>query len=191
MNAGGRTGAQDTVFLNAQNWQTTKTIAGPLRALGIPAAVVLDLDVLLRDQWAALFQVAGIEEPIRTSLAQERQACAAVLEAMGTLGDGANAVKRCKVEGLDGLLPADRIRLESFLDALASYGLFLVPVGELEKWLVQFGLTNKQTWVTDMLARLGVAGGPAYVEPGAGDVWGFVEKIATWIENPMRLGIPS
>jgi len=66
-----------------------------------------------------------------------------------------------------------------------------VPVGELEKWLSQFGLTNKQTWVTDMLGRLGTSGGPAYVEPGAGDVWEFMERIATWIQDPTRKGIPA
>lgn len=189
--AQGRKGAQDTVFLNAQNWQTTRTIAAPLRALGIPAAVIVDLDVLLQDQWGPFFDLCGVDGTTKAELGEERRACGEILDSMGVLGHGANTIKRCKAEGVAGLAGADLERVEAFLARLAQYGLFPVPVGELERWLLQFGLTNKQTWVTDMLARLGVAGGPAYVEPGMGDVWGFVESVASWIEDPVRLGIPQ
>lgn len=189
--ASGRRGSPDTVFLNAQNWQTTRTLAEPLRALGIPAAIIVDVDVLLQDHWGPFFDLCGVDPATKAELARERRACGEILDRMGVLGHGANTVKRCKVEGVAGLAGEDRTRVDAFLERLAEYGLFPVPVGELEKWLNQFGLTNKQTWVTDMLTRLGVAGGPAYVEPGLGDVWDFVEKIADWIEDPLRLGVPS
>ena len=43
---GGRPGATDCAFLNAQNWQTTGRVIYPLRRMGIPAAAIVDLDVL-------------------------------------------------------------------------------------------------------------------------------------------------
>jgi hypothetical protein len=191
LSADDRIGASDTVFLNAQNWQTTRTIAAPLRAIGIPAAIVLDLDVLLQDGWGEFFDLAGLDGSAKSELLSERQACRQVLDAMGELGKSPNTIKRCKVEGVAGLEAAARRRVDPFLETLRTIGIFVVPVGELEKWLPQFGLTNKQTWVTDMLMRMGTAGGPAFVQPGPGDVWDFVEAIAAWIENPLREGIPQ
>jgi AAA domain, putative AbiEii toxin, Type IV TA system len=191
LSADDRIGASDTVFLNAQNWQTTRTIATPLRAIGIPAAIVLDLDVLLQDGWGEFLTLAGVDGSTKSELLSERQACRQILEAMGELGRPPNTIKRCKVEGVTGLEGDARRRVERFLESLQTIGIFLVPVGELEKWLPQFGLTNKQTWVTDILIRMGTAGGPAFVQPGPGDVWNFVEAIAAWIENPLREGIPQ
>lgn len=66
-----------------------------------------------------------------------------------------------------------------------------MDVGELENWLKQFGCTNKQTWVTDVLQRLGTPDDPAYVMPGTGDVWEFVECVAAWLEDPARAGMPA
>ena len=187
-----RVSSDDTVFLNAQNWQTTTTIAAPLRALGIPAAVVLDLDVLLQDGFKDLVAIAGLDNQTANDLHAERQACRAILEDMGTLGNPPNEIRRCKVDGVAGIEDAaDRARVEAFLATLADIGLFLVPVGEIEKWLTQFNLTNKQTWVTDMLKHLGSVGSAAYVTPGDGDVWEFVEGIARWIQDPRRRGIAS
>jgi hypothetical protein len=68
---------------------------------------------------------------------------------------------------------------------------FLVEVGELERWLAQLHCTNKQTWVTDMLHRLGAPNDPAYVTPGPGDVWDFIEQIAEWLDDPARSGMPD
>src|SRR5580698_9028882 len=42
----GRSGAFDCVFLNAPNKQTIRRIIGPLRDMGIPAAAIVDLDLL-------------------------------------------------------------------------------------------------------------------------------------------------
>jgi hypothetical protein len=185
----GRIGAVDTVFLNAQNWQTTRIVAAPLRAVGIPAAVVLDLDVLLKDEFGQFLSMLGIESAARDALHAERLACRSILQGMGTLGHPPHEIQRCKIDGLGGLTGGDHLRVSTFLDTLGEFGIFPVPVGELEKWLPQFGLTNKQSWVTDMLSRLGNAGGAAYVRPGAGDVWNFVERIAAWVHDPLRKGL--
>jgi hypothetical protein len=71
------------------------------------------------------------------------------------------------------------------------YGIFVVPAGELENWLRPLGVTNKQRWVTEMLVRLGTLGSATYVPPGDGDVWQFVEQIASWTHDPNRMGLPA
>jgi hypothetical protein len=89
--------------------------------------------------------LAGLEASSKSELLSERQVCRRILDAMGGLGKPPNTIKRCKVDGLGGLAGDDRRRLDSFLDQLARTGIFLVPVGELERWLPQFRLTNKPT----------------------------------------------
>jgi len=101
--ADGRLGADDTVFLNAQNWQTTRTIAAPLRDVGIPAAIVIDLDVLLQDSFGQFFSMFGEGHDTRNDLSTEWQACRTLLESMGMLGHPPNEIRRCKVEGIAGL----------------------------------------------------------------------------------------
>lgn len=96
-----------------------------------------------------------------------------------------------KVRGLEPLEGPGRACVEDSLASLRSIGIFLVPVGELEQWLRQFGSTNKQTRVITMLERLGVEGSGTYVPPGPGDVWEFVRQIAAWTGDPDRQGMPD
>jgi hypothetical protein len=65
---------------------------------------------------------------------------------------GAEAIKR----GISLLDPVDHARASALRNELATYGLFLVPLGELEAWLAKpriEGHTPK--WLIAMLARLG------------------------------------
>lgn len=50
-------------------------------------------------------------------------------------------------------------------------------------------IRREQRWLTDILTRLGATGDAAYVEPTTGD--DFVEKLAFWLENPEREGMPT
>lgn len=191
LGADGRSGAPDTVFLNAQNWQTIPRIAGPLRRLGIPTAAVLDLDAMTaEDVWADYVSFATAEPEERADLHRLRKHAAEVLLGMGRLGTGTDGVLRCKVEGIEGVAdPSDRVQLREAISRFAEYGIFIVPVGELERWLPSLGITNKKTWVTDALRRLGSRGDAVYVEPGPGDVWNFVESMAHWLNLPTRKGL--
>jgi hypothetical protein len=188
----GRVGADDTLFLNAQNWQTIPRTAAPLRRLGIPAAVILDLDALTEDAiWGDYMNFATQGDEERTELDAERRRAAEILRSMGSLGSGDRAVLRCKVEGLGGIAAeSDRTAVRAAIARLGQYGIFIVPVGELERWLSSLGVTNKKTWVTEVLRRLGARGDPIYVEPGEGDVWEFVEAVARWLNAPNRYGMP-
>ncbi len=185
-------GSIDTVFLNAQNWQTIGRIAGPLRQLGIPAAIVVDLDALLENNhWAEFAAIVSVNTTDRDAFLQARQTAADPLMAAGRVSDAPGAKYRCKYDGLAAVTDeAARSKVQASLDSLALYGVFAVPVGELENWLAQFGVTNKQTWVTEMLVRLGAVDDAHYAVAGDGDVWSFVDKIAAWISDPNRLGVP-
>jgi hypothetical protein len=185
-----RQGAADTHFLNAQNWQTIPKIIAPLRRLGVPAAAIVDLDALTRDEaWPEFISATTSDPNTRYALSVARQSAATILREAGTLGPGGTLA--CKESGLDAVRNgSDRETVKGILKYLADYGLFVVPVGELEKWLRQLGITNKKTWVTEMLVRLGSRTDPAYVVPGFGDVWDFVECVAAWVNNPARAGMP-
>jgi hypothetical protein len=170
---------RDGVFLNAQNWQTIPIIAAPLRRLGIPAAMVMDIDVLtesLKDHLNA----AGIsgQHPVHVSLDKVRPRLAEVPR------------DQLKAKGVGMLAAPARRQVEGVIEELASIGIFIVPVGEVEGWLRSLGVTNKKNWLTDMLTRLGAPGDPAYVRTGDGDVWDFVRQIARWASAPDRGGMP-
>lgn len=187
--ADGRHGATDAVFLNAQNWQTTVRISGPLRAAGVPAAVVVDLDTLVVDEPWAGFVAMG--DPVPADRDRVLNARAAARDAINECGRAVpDAPLKVKSDGLDALTDEQRKVVDAAIAELESIGIFPVAVGELEGWLAQLGCTNKQTWVTDMLQRLGAPGDAAYVTPGPNDVWGFVERVAAWLEDPNRSGMP-
>jgi hypothetical protein len=187
----GRAHVEDGVFLNAQNWQTIPKIAGPLRSLGIPAAVVIDLDALTRDEtWPELFAMLGHDIGLRDELAIQRKSVGRVLLDAGRLGSGEDSILACKAQGLSCLAEPQRGEIDRFLALLRDYGIFVVPVGELEKWLRNLGVTNKQTWVSEILSRMGDAYSPGRIVPSAGDVWEFVEGIGAWTESTTRKGIP-
>jgi hypothetical protein len=186
-----RTSSDDATFLNAQNWQTIPTIAGPLRRLGIPAAMVVDLETLIEGSgWGEFINSIGVDPSISGPLTQRRHACGELLAAAGRVGDD-NSPYIIKRDGLNALDDGPRETVHAFLAELAQYGIFVVPVGELENWLKPLGVTNKQRWVTEMLSRLGTKGSETYVPPGNGDVWEFVESIAAWTNDPARLGLPT
>jgi hypothetical protein len=186
----GRTGALDPVFLNAQNWQTTLSLASPLRQAGVPAAVVLDLDTLAEDDiWPELVAMGKPSNEERDQILTARAAARDAIDECGRPAPGAPL--RVKIDGLGALSEEQKATVDIAIEELARIGVFAVDVGELENWLPQLGCTNKQRWLTDMLTRLGAPDDGNYVPPGTGDVWAFVEQIARWLEDPARPGMPA
>jgi hypothetical protein len=180
-------GITDAQFVNAQNWQTEARIIGPLRRLGVPAVAVLDLDALwnISSQWKPFYRAAGMEEGSEEWLDLEaaRQA-AAVMPAERAIG---------KKSGIQALPVARRRLVETAVAKLAEYGVFLAPVGELESWLTSVGVTKsgKSEWIVQMFGKLGSdASKPNYVKASSGDVWGFLDSIEEWVNDPARRGMP-
>lgn len=172
-------GVEDSLFLNAQNWQTILRIAKPLRQLGIPAAAVFDFDVLMSNEFAPVWELVKMEQAELEKLQLERASIKALMETAGR--------KECKAKGVEALLAKDRARVTAFIARMRSVGIFFVPKGELESWLQALGVSrsDKSKWITKIFEQLGASPDNAtYVRPGTDDVWAFIDAIESWIAKP-------
>jgi predicted ATPase len=187
-------GAPGAAFLNAQNKQTIERIIAPLREMGVPAAAVLDLDVLSPgEDLTRLLMAAGTSPAIRTMLTSSRdrffQRCMALHPSKE------ETLMQLKRKGLHVLPEPEREEFQSFLlKPLAELGIFVVPEGELESWLPVLahgiGRSDKSKWLVKVFEQLGDdPEHPKYVHPEQEGVWAFVDAIARWIAEP-KLGMP-
>ncbi|WP_229668773.1 AAA family ATPase [Edaphobacter acidisoli] len=181
-------GIPNCLFLNAQNKQTVKTIIRPLRELGIPAAAIVDVDIIKDggSEWSSFLKEGGFIPDIDCqALATSRKA---VLDKFNATGKNMK-----KDGGIDVLSASDKEAANNLFDMLAKYGLFVLRRGELESWLSQLGATGKGTnWLVEIFERMGEdPEATGYVKPGTDDVWEFIAEMKQWFDNPNRNGIPS
>jgi len=175
------------LFLNAQNKQTVWDIVKPLRELGIPAAGVVDIDVLKEGGavWNKPLEGAFVPALSHPSLQAERSA---LLRAFVQTG------KDMKREGGIALLGAsDQEACRNLLTQLAGYGVFVVERGELESWLPSLGAgASKSKWLLTIFEKMGDDPSQLeYVHPAAGDVWDFIGGIKSWTARGNRKGMPE
>lgn len=182
-----REGIDNCLFLNARNKQTVPQVAGPLREIGIPAAMVVDIDVLKDGGrvWSRLLDAASVPETSRTALNSHRVAVKRAFDESG---------KDMKKDG--GVTVLDRDAREScmsLLNQLADYGIFVVPGGELESWLTELGVVGHgPDWLIEVFEKMGAnPRATGYVRPKDDDVWEFLEKIGKWIRDASRRGMPE
>lgn len=187
LNADPNWGIPNCLFINAQNKQTVQTIVKPLREIGIPAAGVVDIDILKEGGavWSAFLDGGGFPEIDKQSLANTRPAVKKCLEDTG---------RDMKRDGGIGLLSgADLESASNLFDQLERYGLFVVRSGELESWLQHLGVTgHTPSWLISAFEKMGDdPDSTDYLRPGNGDVWAFLGQIKKWLQDPDRKGIPS
>jgi hypothetical protein len=181
---GAETALKDCLFANVQNLQTIRLLVEPLRKMGIPTAAIVDLDLITDPEQRHLYRAAGIPDGIVKTLGQ-------------WTGEVRAAFKRLnltpKEAGIGALNADDRDVAETLLSTLGQYGVFAVPVGELERWLPHLNVSaHKSEWLGRMLERLGTdPAGPGYVRPGKSDVWDFLRNIALWVSDPNKKGMPE
>ena len=179
-------GMEDALFLNGQNWQTIPRLVSPLREIGIPAAAVFDLDVIMSEQFRIIWDMFSGHPNVR-SLQEQRTAISANLKSVGK--------DKVKKLGINCLEPNDRGSLLEFIDIAREYGVFFVTVGELESWFADFKITrrrNKPAWLTDVFAKLGSDPSSSnYVNPTEQDIWKFVRSMGEWTADPNAKGIPG
>ncbi len=180
-------GITGCLFLNAQNKQTVWDIVKPLRELGIPAAGIVDIDVLKEGGavWSKPLQGAFIPPLSHPGLQAERCALLKAFEA---------TKKDMKREGGVALLSTqDQEACRNLFSQLAEYGVFVVDRGELESWLPALGAgASKSTWLLTIFEKMGDdPSEPGYVHPEQGDVWDFVGGIKAWVARSNRKGIPE
>lgn len=173
------------LFVNAQNKQTIKDILGPLRAFGVPAVAIPDIDVLKDGGtvWSDWLKAVRVPQAMRLSLGQQRATLKGLFETAG---------KDMKRDGgVTALAGSDVAAANHFFDMLAEYGLFAVRRGEVEQWLPALEIPGKKTdWTIAMLERLGSdPSSEDYVRPADGDVWDFMRAIVAWISDSSRKGM--
>jgi len=181
-------GSGDTLFINVHDWQTTGVIAGPLREIGIPTAVIIDIDTLRNQaaQWRLILDHCKIPQDLRTKMTETRDVI--LIEVPNGDDDKKNEFKR---KGLDFLTPTTRTKTSTLIESMAEYGIFIVPVGELECWLPSLGISERKSkWVRKVFERMGAtADADNYLTPGDDEVWKFLDDVAKWIGNSSRKGM--
>ncbi len=177
-------GAENCLFLEAHNKQSAHRILQPLREMGVPAAVVVDLDIIKKDDFKVLLNAASVTEALIVSWGVHK---GKVLESFRTKNLTMNE------GGISLLEKGDKESAQNLLNNLAEYGIFVVPNGEVESWLKELGATGRMTeWLISMFELMKSDPSAAdYVKPREGDVWDFIRNVAAWIENPQRKGMPQ
>jgi hypothetical protein len=175
------------LFINAQNKQTVQTILKPLRQLGIPAVGIVDVDVLKDGgtNWINLLTSANIPELSHQGLATTR---AALKQAMTATG-----LDMKKNGGISILPEAGKETAQNLLNQLNEYGIFVVPGGELESWLLNLETNGHgPSWLINIFEKMGEdPDTDGFLRPTEDDVWKFIFEVKSWLVNPNRKGIPN
>lgn len=176
-------GIRDAIFLNAQNVQTIHRLVRPLRRIGIPAAAVVDLDFIKNSKRS----IEQLFEACQVDAARFDSLYADLTDTADAFAHLEGAIKK---PGLAALPTAARTRADNVLRELSRYGLFLVPSGEVESFLSDLHVTSHGSkWLVKIFSRIGQTEEDLqYLKPSTGDVWGFLDNIANWVDDPSRLG---
>lgn len=182
-------GVDNAIFLIAQNKATIRKIVQPLRTMGIPSAAIVDIDIIKESStFKTLLKAAFVPQTSINVWGSHRGELHRRLEAKDT---------EYQKGGIDLLDSEDRESAETLLDNLADYGIFVVPIGDLERWLGAWlsalsERPRKDNWVPRVFELMGSDPTDAnYLKPQEGDVWDFMRKVAEWIANPNRKGMPE
>jgi hypothetical protein len=160
-------------------------IIGPLRAFGVPATAIVDIDILKDggQTWLGWLDTARLPAALHSGFAQQR---GDLMRCFTTSG-----VDMKTQGGVDALPDQnDRQAANQLFDTLAEYGVFVVRKRELESWLNSLNPVGKKTdWTVSVLDKMGSDPTSAnYVRPSAGDVWDFMRGVVAWAKNPARKG---
>ena len=180
-------GISNCLFINAQNKQTVWDIVHPLRELGIPAAGIVDIDVLKDGGQVFSKPLKGsfIPEPSHQAFHNQRQTMKTAFDNSG------QDMKRDG--GIEILDDANKEACNNLFNQLEEYGAFVVRNGELESWLKPLGAAGHGSkWLIDIFEKMGENPEDAnYLNPANGAVWDFVDKLRNWIDNTEKKGIPK
>ena len=98
---------------------------------------------------------------------------------LGQLKNRIDRMRRLKKGGIRAYSAALGGRIADLLGQLGTHGLFLVPVGELEEWLADYGVTesktNKSAWANSAAQRIQQLG------KRPGDVWEFINGVGAYL----------
>ena len=175
-------GIDNPLFINGNGKDQLHRIVAPLRALGVPAAAIADIDVLNQGgkSWTNHLSAYGFPQQQHQPLGQQRASIWKSLEESGE-------PKR----GLPSLKGSEKEFAENLLSQLSEYGFFLVPVGEVEHWLTCLNVSRSHhVWLKEVFDAMGDdPSKPEYTKPDNDPVWNFIGGVNTWLKKTNRKGI--
>jgi hypothetical protein len=106
-------------------------------------------------------------------------------ETLGEIRKHLNRKRKVK-KGVSALPQEIQSPLINLLDTLKGYGLFLVPVGELENWLgdqnIGVSKSKKTLWANSAASQIRQIG------LQQGDIWGFMKSVADYLQSEHEYG---
>jgi ABC-type cobalamin/Fe3+-siderophores transport system ATPase subunit len=185
-------GIRDALFINGQGKQSLYKIVGPLRELGVPAIPVVDFDYVLctGGEWRNLLDACNVDVATRTLATTLREK---VKQAARNQFAPASWREEISQKGVSILNKSGQKAAREMVSQLSGFGLFVVPNGPLESWLVKYDIPGQKTeWLLNALERLGYnEKAKNYLKPGRGDVWGFVDRMSKWLREGTYKGMPE
>ena len=156
----------------------------------MPAAAIYDFDVVKhkeveteeRTLWRAILSSSNVESFKFDCLEKDRQYIESEIRKLNKK-KGRNEEK-----GYFKKLASDEIgeelskRIPKLLNELKGYGIFIVPIGEVEHWLREVPDTHEEVLI-NLLNKIDKT------TPTGFDIWKFIDDINIWISNPNRKGM--
>jgi len=187
------------------------------RMLGIPVAVIADLDLITDIEKTLLILKSLCDDANRVeAVVQEARAISEILQklpptitvddvrahlreiiekdlnwseghdrelrsSLSQINAELNGMRGLKKGGINALPAQFSQQISRHLDELKSFGLFLVPVGELEYWLdgVAIAASKKKKWAWANEASDYITINPAQ----DGDIWDFMRNIGDYLSS--------
>ncbi|WP_420595317.1 ATP-dependent nuclease [Deinococcus sp.] len=177
-------GSSGTLFLNANGKSSLHKMAGPLRRSGVPAAICADFDYLFQaSEFSQAMDVASIPTAISESMKRQKE------EIFRNISN--DEKKQIKSLGLRYFSGDSLASVTELLQRLDTYGIFIVPNGELESWLTEMKVEGqKVNRVMQILEKMGSDQEDRdYAFPKPGDIWDYIRKVTEWIKDPARKGM--
>jgi energy-coupling factor transporter ATP-binding protein EcfA2 len=174
-------GIRDVLFIGATGKTGLLTLGEPFARSGIPTALVYDFDALLDqtvprqiEEFASIYATKSQQ----TVLAKQMAACIQTLQSYSK--------EDLKKVGTGALTKNHASQVKSLLAKLASFGVFIVPLGEVESWFLKLGFPDtgrKNDKLTVAMEGLPSKGIPHDLSDSTDSVWAFVHHISEWVQS--------
>lgn len=201
-------GATDVLFIDSGGGinMIYKTVE-PLRKMGVPAVAVVDIDFITKPdiEWENLIKACQInndkQEYLRkecNDIIQELKSTLNIPVKNSSTEEGRNKEakkfgEKIKKKGINNFLNTVEAydKTKKFIDLLAEYGLFIVPIGELESWIPELPKkpNTSLSWDNDVFQKLGTPEESDFNDWWGLNKWSFMNKIAMWINDSNRKGV--
>lgn len=190
MNTNKERSIDDALFLSTLGKDSVYLIVEHLRKIGVPVVALLDFDGITGEAFKKTLIACNIPSEIKTKIYIDRDNIIEKIKEKAPLADPNSINRFIKEKGVSILEGADFDTANDLLDRLKEYGLFLVPVGELESWgkgKYPRKSGSSADWVRNLFEE--IKKDDTLLRPTDDDIWSFLEDISIWVNDPKRKGV--